>query len=65
MYFLPLVLYVRLQRWQQQCQPYLTTLCGMLLIVTTCYVSMLVCVEYRLSFLFLLGIQLLDIQQHH
>jgi hypothetical protein len=30
-----------------------------------CYVSMLVRVEYRLSFLFLLGIQFLCLHQHH
>jgi hypothetical protein len=55
-------MYVKLQRWWQQCQPYLTKLCicGLLLLVIVyyaclcvcMYVCMYVCVEYRLSFIF-------------
>jgi hypothetical protein len=35
------------------------------LLVIMYYASVLVYVEYRLLFLFLLGIQFLDIHQHH
>jgi hypothetical protein len=60
MFFLPFVLYVKLQRWQQQCQPYLTALC---ICSKPLLVTILVCVEHRLLFLFLLGIQFFDIHQ--
>jgi hypothetical protein len=66
MFFPPLVLCVRLQRWWQQCQPYLITLCicGMLLLVTIYYISLLVFVWNTDFHFYIVGIQLLDIHQH-
>jgi hypothetical protein len=62
-YFPPLVLFVRLQRRWQKCQPYLSTvhICGMLLLVIVYYVSVLICVwntYFCWEFIF-------DIHQHH
>jgi hypothetical protein len=67
MYFPPLVLFVRLQRWWHQCQPYLTTVCisGMLLFVIMYCVSVLMCIG-NTDFHFYSCWELnFDIHQHH
>jgi hypothetical protein len=65
--FPPLVLHVRLQRWWQQCQPYLTTvhIRGMLGLVVIYYVSVLICVwNTYFCFYFMLGIHFHFLQHH-
>jgi hypothetical protein len=61
------LLFVKLQRWWQQCQPYLTTvhICGMLWLFIMYYVSVLICVwNTDFYFYFMLGVQF-HILQHH
>jgi hypothetical protein len=67
LYFSPLVLFVRLQRWWQQCQPCPTTvhICSVLLLVIMYYVRVLICVWNTDFHFYFCWEFIFDIHQHH